>query len=295
MATSFQQRRLKITLQLAAGAKNKEGEPDTFEFTDFRTNVEISQPGGFNFAQCRLRIYGIAKEIMDRFTVINYQNLSFMRNVLTVEATDSDGRFCVVFKGEMFSATPDYSGAPQVAFVAEAQSGLIGMLAPAVAVSFPGARRVSEIMGAIAKELGVFLENNGVDSVLTDQTLGGTSLEKARTVQEAADIEMWYVPAEGVLAIAPKGMPRKSDPVTYSQSTGLVGWPVKIYEGTEFTALFNPSTRHGCKIKMESEVPSCNGEWRVLTMHHSLSAFEQGGPWFTHFIAAPVNLFVVSR
>lgn len=295
MATSFQQRKLRITFRLASGTFNKAGDPDKVEFENFRSTIDIEAAGGFQFAMCRGRIFGVSKDVMDRLTVINYQNLSFMRNVVTVEATDNDGRFSTIFMGEIFIAQPNYSSAPDVPFEFEARSGVIGSLAPSIASSFPGSRRVSEIMESLAKELGVTFENNGVTDVLVDQTLSGTALEKVYKVKDAANIQVWYSQSESVLAIAPMGVPRKSDPVQVGADTGMVGWPLKRWEGIEFTMLFNPAIRHGCKINVKSTVPSCNGEWYIGSMQLSLSANYPGGPWFGSYIANPVNMFIVNR
>lgn len=294
--SSFQQRKIRVTFQLAAGTFNKDGEPDTVTFEDYRVRAEIHAPGGYEFSGCLLRIYGISKDTMDRLTVINYTNLDFLRNVVTVEATDGNGLYTTIFVGEVYQATPDYLGAPDVAFMVEARAGLIGSLAPSVASSFPGARKVSEIMQTLAQELNLTLENNGVDATLTDQYLSGTPLQKVQKVASSARIQYWYLPEEGVLAIAPMGAPRNTyPPVKYSLNTGLVGWPMKRHVGIAFKALFNPQMFHGCKIEMESSVPSCNGNWYVVSMSHQLDANVPGGAWFTDFVATPENAFILTR
>lgn len=296
MESSFQQRRIRITFQLAAGTFNKEDDPDIVEFQDYRVRAEINAPGGYEFSSCRLRIYGIGKDTMDRLTVINYTNLDFLRNIVTVEATDNNGEFTKIFVGEVYQATPDYLGAPDVALMVEARAGLIGSLASSVASSFPGARKVSEIMGVLASELNLTLENNGVESTLTDQYLSGTPLQKVQNVASAARIQYWYLPEENVLAIAPMGAPRNTyDPVRYSAQTGLVGWPMKRHVGIAFTALFNPQTFHGSKIEMDSTVPSCNGNWYIVSMSHRIDGNVPGGAWFTDFVATPENAFILTR
>lgn len=293
---SFQQRKIRVTFQLAAGTFNKDGEPDTVTFEDYRVRAEIHAPGGYEFSGCLLRIYGISKDTMDRLTVINYTNLDFLRNVVTVEATDGNGLYTKIFVGEVYQATPDYLGAPDVAFMVEARAGLIGSLAPSVASSFPGARKVSEIMQTLSQELNLTLENNGVDTTLTDQYLSGTPLQKVQKVASSARIQYWYLPEEGVLAIAPMGAPRNTyPPVKYNLNTGLVGWPMKRHVGIAFKALFNPQMFHGCKIEMESSMPSCNGNWYVVSMSHQLDANVPGGAWFTDFVATPENAFILTR
>lgn len=295
MASSFQRRRIRVTFQLASGTFIQEGNPDTVLLEDYRTSVEIDAPGGYEFAVCRLRIYGVEQLTMDRLTVINYQNLDFYRNVMMVEATDGDGQFTVIFHGEIYTAQPDYSGAPDVAFVAEARSGLIGSLSVASPNSFPGAQKISAIMSRLARELGVTLENNGVESTVTDMYLAGSPLSKVQELAEAARIQYWYQPEQGVLAIAPPNTPRRGTRINFNLNTGLVGWPIKTHVGVAFTALFNPAAFHGCPILMESDISACNGEWYIISMSHRLDAILPGGAWFTHFVATPENVTIRAR
>lgn len=294
MASSFQRRRLRVTFQLATGTFSKAGDPDTIVLEDFRTKVEIHAPGGYEFAQCKVMVYGIDKQVMDRMTVINYQNLDFMRNMVKVEATDANGLFSTIFLGVVLQSFPQYEGAPDVPFFVEARSGMIGSLQKSSAKSYPGAQKVSVIMSELAKELNLTLENNGVDSTLTDQYLSGTPFQKVQAVASAARIQYWSSPEEGVLAIAPMSSPRKSDPVTYNVDTGLVGWPKKLHVGIAYTALFLPQIYHGGRIKMESSVPACNGEWYIIGMSHRLEAMAPGGAWFTDFVATTSNLAIAN-
>jgi hypothetical protein len=295
MVSSFQRRRIRVTFQLAAGTFLREGDPDTVVIEDFRASVDIDAPGGYEFSVCRVRMYGIEQQTMDRLSVINYQNLDFLRNSIRVEATDDEGEFSTIFLGEIYLAQPDYAGAPNVAFVVEARAGLIGSLAPTGATSFPGAQKVSLMMGQLASELGLTLENNGVESTLTDQYLSGTASQKIQRIADAARIQFWYVPEQGVLAIAPQGVARQGDPISYNFTNGLVGWPNKTHVGVMFTALFNPAIFHGSRILLESDVSACNGEWYIVSMSHRLDGETPGGAWFTHFVATPQNTTILRR
>lgn len=295
MATSFQRRRLRFVIQLAEGTFNKEGDPDTIELEDFRSHVEVQMLGGFMFASCKATIYGISKETMDRLTFINLLSLDFKRNTIRVEATDENGDFSLLFMGEIIESAPSYDNMPQVPLVIQARSGVIGSLNPVNPDTYPGPQRVDVILTRIAMELGLKLENNGVDTILTDMVLTGTTTDKLRAVQEAADIQVWTDFAEGTLSIAPPGVSRKSEPVLYSAQTGMIGYPTRLHRGVLWRALFNPSTRHGCKVEIESDVPLANGEWYVISMTHVLSCNEPGGPWFTDFAASPQGMYIGAR
>lgn len=292
MGSSFQRRNLRFTFQLATGTFIKEGSPDNLVIDGFRAQVEIDAPGGYEFATCRVRIFGLERFVMERLTVINYQNLDYMRNSIQIEATDDDGKFSSIFLGEIYIAQADYSGAPDVGFVIEARAGLIGSLSVSPSASYPGPQKVSAIMARLAEELKVTLENNGVESTVTDMSMVGSPLHKVQILAETARIQYWYLPEEGILAIAPRGAARTSEPVLYDFTNGVVGWPSKVHNGIIFTALFKSSMFHGCKIIMESEVSSCNGEWYIISMSHRLDSETPGGAWFTHFTATPEGSFL---
>lgn len=295
MGSSFQRRRIRVTFKLATGIFTQVGEPDTFVAEDYRSQVEIDAPGGYEFSTCRLRIYGLDQFDMGRLTVINYQNLDFMRNTVQIEATDNDGQFTVIFLGEIYIAQPDYTGMPDVPFIVEARSGLISSLSPTVTNTFPGAQKVSAIMLQLAREMGLALEDNGVVSTVTDMYLAGSPLQKVQKLAYAARIQYWLLPEEGVLAIAPMGVARSSTAVLVDFNTGLVGFPTKTHVGIMFTALYNPAILHGCKIFMEQDVSACNGEWYIISMSHRLDGETPGGAWFTHFVATPENTTIRVR
>ena len=295
MGTSFQQRRLRVTFRLASGTFLEEGGPDTLSFDTLRTSVEIDAPGGYEFSTLRMRVWGLDQFVMDRLTVINYQNLDFLRNSVQIDATDNDGQYSAIYLGEIYASQPDYTGAPDVPLVVEARSGLIGSLAPSAATSYPGAQKVSAIMSQLALELGVTLEDNGVTSTVTDMYLSGSPMQKVQTLARAARIQYWFMPDQGVLAIAPMGAARRGETASVNLNTGLVGWPTKTHVGVAYTSLFNPVLSHGQKILLESDVPSCNGEWYVVSMSHRLDSELPGGAWHTHCIATPENTTIRSR
>jgi hypothetical protein len=292
MASSFQSRHIRVTFKLATGSFNKLGDPDTVVYTGMRVKCEIHAPGGWEFAQLRAEIYGIAAETTNRLTVINYQNLDVMRNSILIEATDDNGKYGSVFQGEIYIAQPDYAGAPDVPFVVEARAGLIGSLQTSSAYSFPGAQKVSSMMGYLAKELNLTLENAGVTTTLTDEYLSGSPLAKVQKLAGDAKIQFWYLPEQGILAIAPRNTSRKLNTVEVGPDTGLVGWPVKTPVGVQFTRLFSPTMFHGSPVHLTTSIPSCAGSWYIISLTHRLESEVPGGAWFTFATAAGSNLAI---
>lgn len=296
MATSLQKRRLRFTFHLVTDVFDKNGEPEKIVIEGARAQVQIDAPGGWQYATARAAIYGIKKESLDRLTVINYQTMDFMRNTITIEASDENGEYSIIYVGEVYQAIPDYNAMPNVPLVVEAFSGLIGKLAAAHSTTYPGAQSVATIMESLAKEMRYTFENNDVDTVVVDQVLLGAPHEKAYRLADIAGIQLWDSPEDRILAIAPAGKFREKIPVTeYSIHTGLVGFPQRLHIGIMFQALFRVTARHGASIEMKSEIPGCNGKWFITGMTHSLASETPGGPWFSQIIAAPANTFIRTR
>lgn len=294
MDSSFQHRRLRYTFKMASGSFSKEGDPDTYVFEDYRSELEVESNGGYEFSTCKLRLFGIDQTIMNRLFILNYQNIEYMRNALTIEATNNNGEFAVIFVGEIFLSMADYTGAPDVPLIVEARSGLITSLTPPEDnPSYPGAYKVSDMMRSLAYQLGLDFENAGVEETLTDQYLWGSPIQKIQSIAQASRIQYWYLPERNLLVIAPMGSARTSVPVEVNLETGLVGWPTKVIIGVEFTSLFNPAIAQGCLVFIDSDVPSCNGEFYIIRLSHKLSSEIPGGPWFSYFTATTNNLHIV--
>lgn len=281
MAASFQRRRLDLTIKLAAGTFDDQGGADTVALTGLRVEADIDAPGGADLKTARLRIFGLSQSLMNRLTVLAWQAMSFQRNTIRVDAGTGDGQdLSTIFFGDIYNAMADYQGAPDVPFLIEAQSGFVDKLAIAAAQSYPGAQSVATIFQKLASGLGATLENNGVTGTVTDMYLPGTLMDKVRTLARAAQVDFYYEPP--VLAICPQGTPRQGDIVVINPQSGLVGWPTVDKVGVAFTSLYNPSIRHGGKVKVESSVKPANGEWYVYSLSHRLESEKPGGAWFTH-------------
>lgn len=286
MASTLQSRRIRLTFQLTSGSFNKEGEPDTVVYDYARVQTQISAMGGYEFAQCRLHVFGLSQDVMERLSIIQNGLFDIQKNYITIEAGDQDGNLSVIFLGAMITAAPEYNGAPDVPFVIEAMSGIIGMLQPTPPRSWPGAVPVTTIMKSLAEELGATLEDNGVTATVTDMSLAGTPLEKVQRLAYATITQFWYLPEIGTLSIAPRGQSRSAESVLIGPESGMTGWPTRIQTGgVSFTTLFNPYVQHGCPVTLETVVASCRGDWYISSMVHRLDSETPGGAWHTDYFA----------
>lgn len=286
VASTLQSRRIRLTFRLTSGSFSREGEPDTVTYDGARIQAQISAMGGYEFAQCRLHVYGLAQDVMDRLSILQNGLFDIQRNTVLIEAGDQDGNLTAIFLGAMITAAPEYNGAPDVPFIIEAMSGVIGTLQTSQPRSWRGAVPVATIMQTLAEELGAALENNGVTATVTDMSLGGTTLEKVQNLAFSSGTQFWYLPEINTLAIAPRGGGRNADPVRIAPDSGLVGWPTRIQTGgVSFTMLFNPYVQHGAPVTLDTSVASCRGTWYISSMTHRLDSETPGGAWHTDYFA----------
>jgi hypothetical protein len=280
---------------MRTGSFSKSGDPDTVVYDGFRSSVQINAPGGSQYATARMSIKGLSQDVMNRLTLINYVNIELQRNEVLVEATGPDGEFNTLFRGTIGSAMADYNGAPDVAFVVEAYQSLFEATSTTAPTSWPGAQSVAAIATALAKGIGYPLENNGVTSSVTDAYLSGSPVDQIRRLCDMARCQMWIEAAEGVIAIAPLGQPRKTDALTISASTGMVGWPTPTHLGVDFVCLYDPAIYRGRELNIDTTVTPCAGKFFVRSVTISLDCETPGGAWFMYVNANAISQFVRTR
>lgn len=295
MAIAFQRRSLRFTFKMRTGSFSGPGEPDTVVYDGFRSSVQIKAPGGAQFATARISIKGLAQDVMNRLTIINYVNTELQRNEVLIEATGPDGEYNTLFLGTIGSAYTDYAGAPDVSFIVEAYQSLQSATDASPPTSWPGAQSVSAIASELCKKIGLTLENNGVTATVSDVYLSGSYLNQMRALCDMARCQMWVEEAEGVIAIAPAGTPRNQDAVVMNGERGLIGWPTPTHLGVDFMCLYDPGIYRGRKIKLETSVTPCAGEWYVRSVAVELDCETPGGAWFMMVNTNAISQFVKVR
>lgn len=295
MAASFQSRGLRFTFKMRTGSFAGPDKPDTVVYEGFRSSVEINAPGGWQFATARISIKGLAQDAMNRLTIINNLNYELQRNEILIEATDTNGQYNTLFLGVIGSAYTDYMGAPDASFMIEAYQGLQSATDASQPTSWPGPQKVSTIAGELCKRIDLKLEDNGVDSTVSDAYLSGSYYNQLRALCNMARCQVWIDQAQGVLAISPQGKPRDIEPVLMNGESGLIGWPTPTHLGVDFMCLYNPGVYFGRQVKLETSVTPCAGDWYVRGMAINLDCETPGGAWFMYVNTNATSQFVETR
>ena len=279
MTTSFQNKKqLRFVVTLAEGVFSDKNNQVVLD--GFRAIVEVQKAGGQMMSTSTVRIYGLAQELMNQLTTLAFKAMSYIKNTIDVIALDGEQQ-TLIFRGQIINAWGDYSGMPDVCLYIETQTGYFQQVELGDPLVYKGTANVSGLMLALAKKLGVPLENNNVTAKIANPNYSGSTVDQIRNL--AADTKTDFYLDDTVLAICPKGLTRKRTarvPLITSQS-GLIGYPTFDKVGITFNTLFNPSILFGSQIIMESDIPQANGLWQVCSMVHKLESEKPGGAWFT--------------
>lgn len=279
MAASLQRRRIDVIFKLGAGTFDNSSGSDTLVLSGLRVSAEIDSYGGSQYDQARVAIWGLTQEHMNRLSFRWYAQ-QVPNNTIEIRAGTSDADMVTIYRGDIFFAQADYQGAPDVPFRVESTVSTVAQLLQSPARTYRGNVPVSQIMSDLAKALGANLTNNGVTATLTDQNLNGTLMDQVRTVQHAANIDVYYEPPN--LIISPKLSPRDTQSIAVNASTGMVGWPTVDVHGVNVTLLYNPTLHRGSVVNIDSSVKNACGKWYIYAMQHRLESELPGGAWFTH-------------
>lgn len=273
-------KRLRVTFILANNAVFEGTNSNTLILDSLRCVVNVKASGATAWSTASVQIFGMRQSDMNGLTMLSWKSDATQRNRIIIEANDGSG-WINVFSGTIFEAGPDYSAAPAVLLRVEANALFLESLIPSAPSSYPGPVDAATIVSNLAAAMSRVFENNGVDVTLPAMYLPSTYPEQLRKVAEAANIDVYDDGA--VLAITPKGQPRRTPEVRITPAAGLIGYPCITVQGIVVQTMFNPGYRFGGPVIVEgTDVPRANGRWFIYALDHHLEAERPGGAWFSN-------------
>lgn len=214
---------------------------------------------------------------MNQLSTVGTQLNLIDKNQISVEAGDASG-MTLVFSGLIHDAYVDANNMPQVCFRINAVPGGASDATKVVKpVSLKGSQDVAKIMGSLAKQMGLTLENNGVKVKIMDPYYSGSPWRMAVQLMQHANIEM--VVDRGKLAISPAQTPRQGEAPLISAATGMIRYPAFRQGVIIVLSLFNPGVKVNGTIKVQSELTPANGTWMVFHMVYDLECAMPHGRW----------------
>lgn len=249
-------------------------------------HAQIPDPGPNAVA----RIYGMT---LDHMNQLSKAGLFWdtRQNEMQISAGDSLTGMTTVFRGVIQEAYPEFISMPNTAFFVRASPGPIMQLKPVEPLSYPGAVDAATALGAMAKNAGLTLENNGVAVQLASPYFAGTTFDQIVAAMRAANVYGTIDSVSGVLAIWPKTGSR-SDMVAISAATGMIGYPQFAQAQVSVRTLFTPQVRQltkgpGQKIQIQSQLGAANGTFVTSEVSLRLESQKPGGDWEMNITAYP--------
>ena len=291
---SFVRRRITVMLTLSAAGAAQPGPGDagdTVTLQGLRVSAAISKAGGKSQGAAALRIYGLSRSTMNKFSIATGTPMVIAtNNIATVLAGDDTNGMSMVYQGTISGAWGDYGAQPDVAFSITGLAALQQAIVPVPATSYRGGADVASIMSSLAQKMDLKFENAGVSGItLADPYFPGTAYEQAERCAQHAGIHMTV--DDGTLAIWPAGGARGGSIPLISPQPGMRGYPVRTSQGIELETLFMPSIRIGAKVKVQSIITPACGIWYVNQLDHNLESETPNGAWFTRISCVPPGYF----
>ena len=245
----------------------------------FRTSCNIGFGNGAVMPSAKIKIWGVSANVMDKLTNVNWNTHGRQNNLVTIEAGTDPDNLDVVFSGNITFAYPDYSSAPDVCLVMDCAMGYFEKVQAIPPETHKGETSVAGLFEAWAKLLNKSFENNGVDKKVTDYYSAESLQDRMIRLAKDADIQLYN--DVDVVAIAPKGYPRKTQVPVITPESGLIGYPVPTNTGITFRCLYDKYLRFGAQITIkDSLVKQCNGDWRVCGLTINIESELPQGQWF---------------
>jgi hypothetical protein len=275
--TSFFKRKLKIILTLQKGSF-KGGEGNAYSISDLAMSVRVDKLGPPDFGKASATIWGLPLEIMEQLSTLNMHPLFVRRNYINIYAGDDTQGFNQIYAGTITKASGDFNSAPDVRFNIESQIGFFGAVTAQGDNVVNGTQSASTFIERQVKLAGFTFKNEDVSGTVKNAVFTGSPIEQARQCAKQIGAELVLDDDKAILI--KNGASRKGNAVLLKADTGLLGYPTMSQNGIDLKCIFNPNLRFAGIIKLETIVPKCSGQWRIVKLSHTLdSNLPNGGKW----------------
>lgn len=290
MASFDNKKELKFVITLGTGTFGSSSN-NQITLQGYRAIVNIDKAGGMMMGTLRAQIYGVSQSDMNSCVTLQWKPRSFIPNTVQVFAIDGQTQ-TLIFSGNIVNAWGNYDAMPDVFLMIQAQAAYLAQITSVKPRSYDGSIDVATVIAQIANQIGFNFEHNGVNTPLSNQYLGNTALEQAKTLAKAAGIDLYV--DDGVLAITLPNMPRNKPIPLISAQTGMKGYPTFDGIGVNLEIFFNPSVIFGGSIKIQTDIPQAAGVWIVTSVSHQLESEKPGGAWFSRIRGNASGLAIVT-
>lgn len=262
---------IKTTIILGEG--EFEGGGNTKIIEGLATTVQVTKAGLPEKNSAEVRIQGLKLSDMEQLTFLSFLPGEYRKNHILIEAGDKGGELSVVFKGDITSASADFSTAPDVTMKFNALTAGWSVLVADSPTSVQGEATAESLIKQWAEQSGYNFINEGVTESVKNSTYNGSPVQKAQEVADEVGCELLI--DDETWTIQPWDKPR-GDAVLLKAESGMIGYPSFTQDGISVECFYNPRLQLGGQIKIESIVPRASGHWKITKLSHDLAAYTNG-------------------
>lgn len=254
--------------------------------TGLRVTSSIISGNGSMTPTAQIKIYNLKMETMLDLMRIRWQSMTALMSTIKLEVGEEGKTLAIAYEGNITFAHIDMNGAPDVALVIDSQVGALDSLKSVPSICFTKPTDAAGIVETICLGLGYVFENNaGASKILNPATYENPNIHKVEQICHDCDFDLYV--EHKLIAITPRGVSRQLAVPVITPNTGLIGYPSPDQRGVKFKCFYDPLIRFGGLIKLdESELTTCNGEWRIYGLTILLDSNVANGNWFCEVNAA---------
>lgn len=267
----MKQKTIRVTVILGEGTFSDGSNTRIIE--GLATSVNITKNGLPEKSTADVTISNLAMKDMERLTFLAFRPLQSRKNKIMIEAGNLGEELSLAFKGDITSAYPDFSSAPDVQMHIEAMTAGWSLQVAESPTSVDGEAEVAKLISQFATDAGFSFVNNNITASVKNTTYTGSPVQKAQQCANEVGIEL--IMDDDTWTIQQWGTPR-GDAVLLTPETGLIGYPSFTQDGISCKSFYNPHLSLGGQVKVESIVPRATGYWKITSLSHSLTAYKDG-------------------
>ena len=277
----FTKKIIKVEIELVKKSFQSGKKQVTIEGLPIKVVVEKGGLPSFNTA--KIEIQGLSLDRMMALSSLAIESmLADERHKVNIYAGDEKNGLSLIFSGDVKSAIPDFSGAPDIVMRLDCFCAYFDAITAQEPIAIKGEGRVADIIGSLVRSEGYTFYNAGVTASVKDCHVSGDMRTKVYKLANAVGAKVCFDDKEVMLA--PIGEPFRSAFTKVNKDTGMIGYPTVDDTSVSVSCFFNPSILFGSLVQIESVVPRASGKFQVVKVVHSLSANNpDGGDWFTNF------------
>ncbi|MGJ8524350.1 hypothetical protein LMG33818_000058 [Halomonadaceae bacterium LMG 33818] len=291
---AYQERRIKVSIRLSdLNAPENQAFEDgnnTLVIDNCKAVCSMSVNAGLGGGDMQMTLWGLSLGHISKIVgpgILQFQN--GIQNEITVWANDD-----VFFRGIIIDTQMDSSRAPDLVLKIHGKQNGLATQFLATSPTFIGKpTSFIEICKIIAQKAGL-----SVNSYIDDFTVSRFHAEGSVKSQLDALAESYrnkkigivhtfgHIDIIGYISQADDGT--EAD-IEISPENGLIGYPSFTMKGIQFNCMYRPEISMNSIVKLTTNLPNASGRWNIWTVVHQISAWVEGGPWYSSVTAGTIS------